>query len=210
MILAGRGQPRPVRVPHNRVYPIGVPLLVQHYVQRFSRELGREVRQVALETLERLRDYAWPGNIRELQSVLKQALLQASGTVLLPAFLPELAGESRKVGPEASERAAPEGAAPGLDAMLHQRLQPEAQDLYAEMHREVDRFLLPRVLEYTEGSQHQAARLLGIARKTLRQKLSDLGLHLSRALTLTSFGNAEDEKLFLSASSSSSAAVKVH
>ena len=37
--------------------------------------------------MERLRGYSWPGNIRELQSVLQQALLQASGTVLLPAFL---------------------------------------------------------------------------------------------------------------------------
>ena len=69
-----------------------LPLLVQHYLRRFSRELGREVRQVAPEALERLRGYPWPGNIRELQSVLKQALLQASGTVLLPAFLPEPLG----------------------------------------------------------------------------------------------------------------------
>src|SRR5207253_10818398 len=66
-----------------------VPVLVRHYLRRFSRELGREVREVAPEALERLRGYRWPGNIRELQSVLKQALLQASGTVLLPAFLPD-------------------------------------------------------------------------------------------------------------------------
>src|SRR5207248_10557426 len=69
-----------------------LPLLVQHYVRRFSRELGREVREVAPEALERLRGYPWPGNIRELQSVLKQALLQATGPVLLPAFLPDLPG----------------------------------------------------------------------------------------------------------------------
>src|SRR5258707_2995830 len=71
-----------------------LPLLVQHYVRRFSRELGREVREVAPETLEHLRRYGWPGNIRELQSVLKQALLQASGAILLPAFLPESLGGS--------------------------------------------------------------------------------------------------------------------
>jgi two-component system nitrogen regulation response regulator GlnG len=66
-------------------------MLVQHYLRRFSRELGREIREVAPEALERLRSGSWPGNIRELQSVLKQALLQASGTILLPAFLPEFA-----------------------------------------------------------------------------------------------------------------------
>ena len=67
-----------------------LPLLVQFYLRRFSRELGREVREVAPEAMERLRGYSWPGNIRELQSVLKQALLRANGPVLLPAFLPEL------------------------------------------------------------------------------------------------------------------------
>ena len=67
-------------------------MLVQYYLRRFNRELGREVREVAPEGLERLRGYPWPGNIRELQSVLKQALLKASGPVLLPAFLPEPLG----------------------------------------------------------------------------------------------------------------------
>jgi DNA-binding NtrC family response regulator len=60
----------------------------RHFVRRFSRELGREVQEIAPEALDRLRGYSWPGNIRELQSALKQALLQASGTLLLPSFLP--------------------------------------------------------------------------------------------------------------------------
>src|SRR5437660_533863 len=73
-----------------------LPRLIHHYVRRFNRELGREVQEVAPEALQRLRGYPWPGNIRELQSVLKQALLQASGAVLLPAFLPEPLGGSRE------------------------------------------------------------------------------------------------------------------
>src|SRR5438876_5869072 len=64
-------------------------MLVQLYLKRFSRELGREVREVSPEALQRLRNYSWPGNIRELQSVLKQAILRAHGRVLLPDFLPE-------------------------------------------------------------------------------------------------------------------------
>src|SRR5580700_11749546 len=69
-------------------------ILVRHYLRRFNRELGREIREVTPEGLERLRGYPWPGNVRELQSVLKQALLKASGPVLLPAFLPEPLGEA--------------------------------------------------------------------------------------------------------------------
>src|SRR5204862_274599 len=52
-----------------------LPLLVRHFLRRFSRELGRQVQEVAPEALERLRGYSWPGNIRELQTVLKQPLL---------------------------------------------------------------------------------------------------------------------------------------
>ena len=69
-----------------------LPLLIRHFLRRFGRELGRDVREAAPEALERLRAYPWPGNIRELQSVLKQALLRASGNVLLPAFLPQSLG----------------------------------------------------------------------------------------------------------------------
>ncbi len=60
------------------------------------------------------------------------------------------------------------------------RLGSDVRDLYADAHRELDRLLLPRVMEYARGSQHQAALLLGIARQTLRLKLRDLGLSITR------------------------------
>jgi two-component system nitrogen regulation response regulator GlnG len=152
-----------------------LPLLVQFYLRRGSRELGREVREVAPEALARLRGYPWPGNVRELQSVLKQALLRAHGPVLLPEFLPEL--------PEAP--AAPV-ASPGggfdPEAFLRRRLGPDSRDLYAEIHRELDRLVLPRVLEHTGGNQARAAVLLGIARRTLHTKLDELGLQVTRTV----------------------------
>src|SRR5215813_13041015 len=123
-------------------------MLVQHYLRRFSRELGREVRQAAPETLERLRNYPWPGNIRELQSVLKQALLQASGAVLLPAFLPEPLGGDCAVTPPA-----PSAGEPGEETfVIRQRVASDVRDLYAETHRELDRLLLARVLEHMGGN----------------------------------------------------------
>jgi two-component system nitrogen regulation response regulator GlnG len=154
-----------------------LPLLVRHYLRRFSSELGREVREVAPEALERLRGYPWPGNVRELQSVLKQALLRAHGPVLLPDFLPELREAPREPAP-----AAPAERRLDPEAFIRDRLGPDSRDLYADSHREVDRLLLPRVLEYTGGNQHRAACLLGIARRTLRTKLRDLGLRVARAV----------------------------
>jgi DNA-binding NtrC family response regulator len=154
--------------------------LVRYYLRRLNRELGREVREVAGEALERLRAYPWPGNIRELQSVIKQALLRASGTALLPAFLPEL---SAQPGPAAAAPLTPQWSDDlGLASYVRDRLRPEADDLYADIHRHTDRVLLPMVLEYTRGNQRLAARLLGIARQTLRQKLRELGLQVSRSV----------------------------
>ena len=154
-----------------------LPMLVQHYLQRFRRELGQEVRAVAPEAMERLRNYSWPGNIRELQSILKQALLQARGPILLAAFLPDLAGDLA-----GTARPSPPGEDLSLETFIRQQLQPDSCDLYAKAHNQLDRFLLPLVLEYTQTKQHQAARLLGIARQTLRLKLRDLGLHVTRGL----------------------------
>jgi two-component system nitrogen regulation response regulator GlnG len=69
-----------------------------------------------------------------------------------------------------------------LEAFIRQRLAPDAADLYSETHRHADRLLLPIVLDYTHGNQRQAARLLGIARITLRQKLRDLGLRVAHSV----------------------------
>jgi DNA-binding NtrC family response regulator len=155
-----------------------LPVLAQHYLRRFSRELGREVREVAPEAMTRLRGYGWPGNIRELQSFLKQALLKASGPVLLPAFLPEALDRPVEAAPQAPAEDGPAGET----FVIHQRVASDVRDLYADAHRQLDRLLLPRVLEHTGGSQHRAAMLLGIARQTLRVKLRDLGLDGPRAI----------------------------
>jgi two-component system nitrogen regulation response regulator GlnG len=159
-----------VHLPPLRERGEDLPMLVRYYLKRFSRELGREVYEVAPDALERLLDYSWPGNIRELQSVLKQALLRASGSLLLPEFLPDLTAGVSAVSTMGGENV-------HFENFIERRLRPEMRDLYAQAQRELDWILLPRVLEYSRGSQRQAARVLGIAPKTLRQKLRELGLN---------------------------------
>ncbi|HEY0483765.1 MAG TPA: sigma-54 dependent transcriptional regulator [Kofleriaceae bacterium] len=154
-----------------------LPILVQHYLRRFSSELGREVREIAPEALARLHAYSWPGNIRELQSVLRQALLRASGGVLLPAFLPELSSVSLPVRPST-----PAEHAFDLERFVRLRLAPGTHDLSAETHREVDRLLMTLALEYTHGNHRDASKLLGISRQTMRVKLRALGLHVAHSV----------------------------
>jgi two-component system nitrogen regulation response regulator GlnG len=155
-----------------------LPMLVRHYLRRCSRELGREVREASPEALEVLRAYPWPGNVRELQSVLKQALLQARGEVLLPAFLPESLHLSN-----------PTPAAPAeafvLERFIAERLRSGSREVYSETVSAVERVLLPLVLRHVNGNQVQAAEVLGITRKTLRARLKELGLTITRSVEPT-------------------------
>jgi DNA-binding NtrC family response regulator len=163
-----------IRLPPLRERGDDLPLLVQHYLRRFSRELGKDVQAVSPEALDRLRRYPWPGNVRELQSVLKQALLQATGPVLLPDFL-AAALEHRPPAPAEGD-----GPRADLEPFIAERLRAGSEDLYAETLRRVERLLLTRVLQHTGGNQLQAARLLGITRGSLRTKIRELGITIAR------------------------------
>jgi DNA-binding NtrC family response regulator len=158
-------------------------VLARHFVGRYNRELGKQVREIAPETLAALQAHPWPGNIRELQNVVKQALLRSSGSVLLAAFLPELAPRARRPSTDPPPSPGPPPAAGfDLDRLIDAQLTDTVVDLYAEIHREVDRVLLARVLGYTHGNHRHAAKLLGIARQTMRGKLRAVGLRVTHAV----------------------------
>jgi two-component system nitrogen regulation response regulator GlnG len=165
-----------ITLPPLRERPGDLPLLIDHFLKRFSPEMGKEVVQVAADALDLLRRYPWPGNLRELQSVLRQTLLRAQGPVLLADFLPPaVRGDAP---PEAELRSA------GFDweAFLDERLRAGSQDLYAESLSLMERSLVTRVLRHTRGNQLQAAKILGITRGSLRTKIRTLGITIERAV----------------------------
>jgi two-component system nitrogen regulation response regulator GlnG len=153
-----------------------LPMLIQHFLCRFSWDLGREVQEITPEALELLQRYPWPGNIRELQGVLKQALLQATGTVLIPALLPEAL--RAPLAPKPGQATGAE-ANFSFEAFILRRLAQGTTALSAEAHTQLDRLLLPLVLRHTRGNQVQAARVLGISRQTLRAKTRELEVSIT-------------------------------
>ncbi|HJZ60395.1 MAG TPA: sigma-54 dependent transcriptional regulator [Gemmataceae bacterium] len=155
-------------------------LLIDHYVRRFGQELGKPVREVAGETRELLRAYPWPGNVRELQSVLKQSLLRMQGPVLLADFLPDHV--RRPTGPTGSPDPTAPDALFDWDAFVSGRIAAATENLYAEGLERMEREVLVRVLRHTAGNQLQAARILGITRGSLRNKIRTLGISIARSV----------------------------
>jgi formate hydrogenlyase transcriptional activator len=72
----------PIFLPPLRKRPEDIPLLVQHFVQRFARKVHKTVDLIPPDTMEALRRYPWPGNIRELENVIERAVVLSSGPVL--------------------------------------------------------------------------------------------------------------------------------
>lgn len=154
-----------------------LPLLVDYFRKRFNRELGKEVHQIPAQTLAQLRRHSWPGNLRELQSVLKQALLQATGPILLPEFLPPSLDSTGRMAESAVASPCPE-----WDRFLEDQLAAGTTNLFENWQALTERHLLTRVLRFTHGNQVQAARLLGVARNSLRGKLRHLRITIDRSV----------------------------
>lgn len=171
-----------------------IPLLVEHYLRRFNLELDKTVTEVADEAIEMMLRYPWPGNVRELQSVLKQALLHATGDVLLPGFLPpRLRTCARPREAPLRAEAPPRAAAPpraegsrlpALEGFIEEQLRTNADELYEKSLAVMERMLLARVLRHTAGNQSRAAKMLGITRGSLRNKLRLLGITINQAVNV--------------------------
>ncbi len=170
----------PIVLPPLRERVEDIPLLVEHFLARFAQELGKPLSEVSCQTMDLLVRYAWPGNVRELQATLKQAIIQATGPVLLPEFLP---AALREAGPP-NGTAAPCTPAGRLEEFMDARLRAGTRSLHADLVAHVERVLLDHVLRHTEGNQSQAARILGITRGCLRNKIREQGIRMSRTVSI--------------------------
>jgi two-component system nitrogen regulation response regulator GlnG len=165
-----------IQVPTLRERLDDVAELAHYFLFRFNRELGLDLRVFSPEALDLLQSYAWPGNVRELQGAIKQAMLKASGHVLLPEFLPDSLTRQPKT--EAATADTPFH----LEGLIDSALQKGEADLHRKVLEAVERVLLARVLRQTHGHQAHASEILGLHRATLRQKLRALGLGVDKVL----------------------------
>lgn len=172
-------------------------LLVDHFLIHYNRRMGKNVLRIDPEAMQALENYKWPGNVRELESVLKQALINATGTVITKECLPEIRGFQMSYEEGANCGAAParehlaENGVPDqqlprsdLAAFVEQRLEAGSQDLHAETTEMMERYLLTRVLRETSGNQSLAAKMLGITRGSLRNKVRSLRLSIGHVVTV--------------------------
>ena len=159
-------------------------LLVEYFLTKFRGELGHpEIEGIAPEAVELLQNYDWPGNVREMQSILRKAILNSAGPVIVLKDLPSEVRGGRHAFRSAAPSEAPDGSPDSdLRPYVESRINAGTEELYAEALERMERFLITRVLEQTEGNQSQASRMLGITRGSLRNKIRSLGIKINQVV----------------------------
>ena len=148
-----------LRLPPLRERREDLPLLVDHFIRKFSAEHGRNVVGAAPEVMSALMLYHFPGNVRELENMIERAVtLSTSDWVALDAF-PNLIGLQGEQPSPSTVGHLPES---GLDLERHLE--------------EYERSILIKALERTGGNRTEAARLLGVSFRSMRYRLSKLGI----------------------------------
>ncbi len=157
--------------------------LAEHFLLRAERE-GHPRRVFSDEALELMRVYSWPGNVRQLENAVRRLVLTAQTETITRAEVEMVLGDQPDVDPvlrgSDSEKLS-ESVGRHLRRYfdLHGDVLPPP-GLYARILREVEAPLIEIALEATGGNQAKCADLLGINRNTLRKKITDLDIHVTR------------------------------
>lgn len=162
-----------------------IDLLINFFIRKFSKQLGKKVEGISPEAIELLRNYEWPGNVRELQSVIRRSLLMATGPVIVPENVnAELKNSNRKmIDAIGLTNPTTQVSSIGVDAFVQNRIDEGSNDIYAETLEMMERKLITKILSETAGNQSQAAELLRITRGSLRNKIRALGIVIEQVVS---------------------------
>jgi len=157
-----------ITIPPLREKREDIPELVSYFLKKFNRELKKGVGGITPSAMEKITSYGWPGNVRQLENVLKRAMVLCQGEwILEDQLLFEKGWEKR----EAEDETTKKNVEDLLNSLFEElsKTVTTSQDL--DMISMLERGLILRALQKTGGNQLKAALLLGIHRSTLRGKM---------------------------------------
>ena len=159
-----------LRLPPLRERPSDIPLLVRHFIQRLNDELSRTIRGMDDQVLRRLQEHPWPGNVGELERVVKRACIIARGDVITTDEIADSLTDGR-FDREDVETALSQATRTALHERLVDRSPLRSSTPYHDIIDLVESTLVREALTVTNGNQVKAAEILGVNRATLRKKM---------------------------------------
>jgi two-component system response regulator PilR (NtrC family) len=147
----------PFHLPPLRERKEDIPVLAKHFIEKYSREFGKEIKTISAYALELLMQYPFPGNIRELENIIERSVALETSNIILPENLILSQGMSRKEGNLISEL-------PDTGINLNEELE------------KLEKALIEKALLKAQGSKTKAAEMLRISYDSLHYRSEKLGI----------------------------------
>ncbi|MDB6059881.1 MAG: two component, sigma54 specific, transcriptional regulator, Fis family, partial [Verrucomicrobiales bacterium] len=160
-----------VKLPPLRQRAEDIPALVRYFLQKYGSELGVQTPSIQPDALEFLREQPWPGNIRELENVVRQAMLLARRYTITLDHIREVMSKVTHVAEKGDG-----SMSTWITELLAKAKRGETERIYAKVFEGMERELFTQAIQMAHGNQAKAARWLGISRLTMREKLTTFGL----------------------------------
>jgi two-component system, NtrC family, response regulator PilR len=147
----------PIHLPPLRERKEDIPLLARHFIQKYSRDFGKDVKTISAYALELLMSYPFPGNIRELENIIERSVAFETSSIILPESL-------------VLDQRAPAGKGPWY---------PEIPEEGIMLNEEIERFergIIEKALIKAKGSKTRAAELLHVSPDSLRYRIDKLNI----------------------------------
>jgi transcriptional regulator with PAS, ATPase and Fis domain len=143
----------PIHLPPLRERTGDIALLAEYFLNKYSQKTNRQAKEISSRAMKMLCAYSWPGNVRELEHTMERIIILEDGDVILPEHLPSFISQRRG----------------------------EFQVFSDEDHtlEELEKRYIQFILRRTKGKRQEAARILGINRKTLGQRIKKYNLRVN-------------------------------
>jgi len=148
----------PIDIPALKEREGDIPLLAQHFLEKYSQEMGKDIGKISAYAMSILEKYTFPGNVRELENIVERSVALETSNIVLPG---SLTLSNLRLGSEESEIG------------RRRSLDPKGIQL-DEVMAEIERGYVTQAMEMAKGSKQRAADLLGINLRSLRYRLEKL------------------------------------
>ncbi len=148
-----------IKTPPLREREGDLPVLAQHFLEQYSRDMGKEIRKISAYAMDILSHYTFPGNVRELENIIERSVALETSNIVLPESL-ALSNFRRSIAKENRRE---------------YDLGPEGIDL-DEVMAGIERDYILKALEISYGSRQRSARILGLSMRSFRYRLEKLGI----------------------------------